>query len=87
MSAGQQENDEVAVPVSAQEHERYYPTPPHPTPPVTDHERAVQCLCLQDSKKDDEVAVPDSLSQPRVPKRYPKGIILWCSKWSTFLVL
>ena len=35
-----------------------HPTPPHPTPRVTDHERAVQCLCLQDSKKDDEVAVP-----------------------------
>ena len=33
-------------------------TPPHPTPPVADHERAVQCLCLQDSKKNDEVAVP-----------------------------
>ena len=33
-------------------------TPPHPTPRVTDHERAVQCLCLRDSKKDDEVAVP-----------------------------
>ena len=31
---------------------------PHPTPPVTDHKGAVQCLCLQDSKKDDEVAVP-----------------------------
>ena len=28
-----------------------HPSPPHPTPPVTDHERAVQCLCLQDSKK------------------------------------
>ena len=55
-------------------------TPPHPTPPVTDHERAVQCVCLQDSKKDDEVAVPDSMSQPRVPKCYPKGMILWCSK-------
>ena len=40
-------------PVCAQEHERYYPTPP-----VTDHDRTVQCLCLQDSKKDDEVAVP-----------------------------
>ena len=90
-------DDEVAVPVRAQEQERYYPTPPHPTgnwswkssrvpvsagqqerwwgcwaractgtwtllphptPPVTDHERALQCLCLQDSKKDDEVAVP-----------------------------
>ena len=56
-------DDEVAVPVCAQEHERYYPTPshpipPHPTPPVTDHERTVQCLCLQDSKQDDEVAVP-----------------------------
>jgi len=24
-------DDEVAVPVCAQEHERYYPTPPHPT--------------------------------------------------------
>ena len=34
-------DDEVAVPVGAQEHERYYPAPPHPTPPVTDHERAV----------------------------------------------
>ena len=39
-------DDEVAVPVGAQEHERYHPTPPHPTqthptPPVTDHERAV----------------------------------------------
>ena len=33
-------------------------TPPHPTPPVADHERAVQRLCLQDSKKNDEVAVP-----------------------------
>ena len=27
-------DDEVAVPVCAQEHERYYPTPPHPTPPI-----------------------------------------------------
>ena len=62
-------------------------TPPHPTPAVTDHERAVQCECLQDSKKDDEVAVPDSMSQPHVPKCYPKGMILWCSKWSTILVL
>ena len=30
-------DDERAVPVAiqvcAQEHERYYPTPPHPTPP------------------------------------------------------
>ena len=24
-------DDQVAVPVCAQEHERYYPTPPHPT--------------------------------------------------------
>ena len=46
------------LPVCAQEHERFYPTPPHPTPPVTDHERTVQCLCLQDSKQDDEVAAP-----------------------------
>jgi len=55
-------------------------TPPHPTPPVTDHERALQCLCLQDSKKDDEVAVPEPMSQPRVPKCYPEGMILWRSK-------
>jgi len=34
------EDDEVAVPVCEQEHERFCPTPPHPTPPVTDHERA-----------------------------------------------
>ena len=34
-----------------------------PTPRVTDHERAVQCLCLQDSKKDDEVAVPVSAQE------------------------
>ena len=68
------------LPVCAQEHERYYPTPPHPTPPVTDHERALQCLCLQDSKKDDEVAVPEPMSQPRVPKCYPEGMILWRSK-------
>ena len=61
-------------------------TPPHPTP-VTDHERAVQCLYLQDSKRDDEVAAPDPMSQPRVRKFCPKGIILWCSKWSTVLVL
>ena len=54
-----------AVPVSAGQQEKWWgccapphPTAPHPTPPVTDHERAVQCLCLQDSKKDDEVAVP-----------------------------
>ena len=26
-------NDEVAVPVRVQEHERYYPAPLHPTPP------------------------------------------------------
>ena len=26
-------DDEVAVPVGAREHERHYPTPPHPTPP------------------------------------------------------
>ena len=51
-------DDEVAVPVCAQEHERYCSTRPHPTPQVTDHER--ECLCLQDSKKDDEVAVPVS---------------------------
>ena len=113
------------LPVCAQEHERFYPTPPHPTSnwswknsavpvsagqqarwwgccacvcagtwtllphptPVTDHERAVQCLCLQDRKRDDEVAVPDPMSQPRARKFCPKGIILWCSKWSTFLVL
>ena len=37
------DDDKVAVPVCAQEHERYYPAPPHPTPPVTDHE---QCLCV-----------------------------------------
>jgi len=30
--------DEVAVPVCAQDHEGYYLAPPHPTPPVTDHE-------------------------------------------------
>ena len=72
----------TSLPVCAQEQERYYPTPPHPS--VTDHERAVQRVCLQDSKKDDEVAVPDSMSQPRAPKCYPKGMILWCSKWSTF---
>ena len=66
------------LPVCAQEHERYI-TSPHPTPAVTDHERAVQCARLQDSKKDDEVAVPDSMSQPRVPKCYPKGMIPWCS--------
>ena len=35
------EDDEVFVPVCVQEHERYRPTPPHPTPAVTDHERAV----------------------------------------------
>ena len=34
-------DDEVDVPVCAQEHERYYTAPPHPTPPVTDHEWAV----------------------------------------------
>ena len=49
-------------------------TPPHPTPRVTDHERAVQCVCLQDSKKDDEVAVPDSMSQPRVPNWHSRAI-------------
>ena len=31
-----EKDDEVAVPVCVQEHERYCPTPP-----VTDHERAV----------------------------------------------
>ena len=33
VSAGQQDvsDDEVAVPMCAQEHERYCPTPPHPT--------------------------------------------------------
>ena len=33
-------DDKAAVPVCAQEHERYYPAPPYPTPPVTDHEWA-----------------------------------------------
>ena len=51
-------DDEVAVPVRAQEHECYYPTPPHPTPPQRELIMKEQCLCLQDSKKDDEVAVP-----------------------------
>ena len=32
------EDDKVAVPVCAQEHERYSPAPPHSTSPVTDHE-------------------------------------------------
>ena len=63
-------DDEVAVPVPAQEHEHYYPAPPHPTPRVTDHERAVLCLCLQDSKKDNEVAVPDPMSH--VPALCPQ---------------
>ena len=34
-------DDEVAVPVCVQEHERYCPTPPHHTPPVTDDKTAV----------------------------------------------
>ena len=34
------------VPVCVQEHECYYPTPPHPPE---------RCLCLLDSKKDDKV--------------------------------
>ena len=34
-------DDEFAVPVCVQEHECYYPNPPHPTPPATDDERAV----------------------------------------------
>ena len=49
-------DDEVAVPVCAQEHEHYYLTPPNPTPPVTDHERAVSVSAGQ--QEDDEVAVP-----------------------------
>ena len=63
-----------AVPVSAGQQERWWgccacvctgtwTLLPHPTPPVTDHERIVQCLCLQDSKKDDEVAVPVSAQE------------------------
>ena len=69
------------LPVCAQEHERYDPTPPHPTGNWSWKNNAVPVPV------DDEVAVPDSMSQPRVPKCYPKGMILWCSKWSTFLVL
>ena len=45
-------DDEVAVPVGAQEHERYYPAPPHPTPPVTDHERAVPVSAGQQEDND-----------------------------------
>ena len=30
---------------------------------------------------------PPQVSLPSVPKCYPKDLILWCSKWSTFLVL
>ena len=43
-------------------------------------------LRLQDSKKDDEVAVPVCAQEherhyhPTRPKRYAKGMILWCSK-------
>ena len=53
-------------------------TPPHPTPAVTDHERAVQCVCLQDSKKDDEVAVPDHVPAPCpqvLPQRYDSLVL------------
>ena len=45
-------DDEVAVPVFAQEDERYYSTPPHRSLIMKE-----QCLCVQDSKTDDDVAV------------------------------
>ena len=60
--------------VCVQEHERYYPTPPHPTPAVADDERAVPVaapVCVQEHERyyptpphptpavaDDERAVP-----------------------------
>ena len=38
----------VAMPVCAQDHGRYYPTPPHPTPPQTEGEMMrLQCLCVR----------------------------------------
>ena len=62
----------------------------HPTPPHRYLILKEQCLCLQDSKKDDEVAVPVCAQEheryyPAPP--HPTGMILWCSKLSTFLVL
>ena len=47
-------DDEVAVLVRAQEHERYCPTSPRPhptpTPPVTNHERAVPVPAVQQER-------------------------------------
>ena len=54
VSADSKKDDEVAVPVCVQEHERYYPTPPHPTPAVTDDERAVPVavpVCVQEHER------------------------------------
>jgi len=49
VSAGQQEDDEVAVPVCAQDHERYCPTPPHRTPANND-ESAVAMPRMRDDE-------------------------------------
>jgi len=55
--------------------------PPHPTPPHRYLIMKEQCLCLQDSKKDDEVAVPVCAQEherygPTPPHRTPQPTMM-----------
>ena len=56
-------------------------TPPHPTGNWSWKSSAVRVSAGQQEKW------WGCCAWLRVPKCYPKGMILWCSKWSTFLVL
>ena len=55
------------------------PHPPNPTPPHRSLIMKEQCLCLQDSKKDDEVAVPVCAQEHKryCPTPPPKVKVGW----------
>ena len=54
-------DDEVAVPVCAQEHERYGPTPPHPTPPHPTANNDESAVAFSRMRDDEGAQVSDIL--------------------------
>ena len=72
-----------------------HPTPPHPTPPHRYLIMKEQCLCLYESRKDDEVAVPVCAREreryyPTPPNRTPQRTMMkvqWlCPEWEMMRV-
>ena len=71
---------------------KHHPTPPHPTPTTGNWSwKSSACACRTARKmmrflclcvrRNMNVITPPHPTPP-VPKCYPKGMILWCSKWS-----